>query len=187
MLSVDAISARSMAARGCCDDVSFDVEDGQIVSVVGANGAGKSTLVKVISGMVRPTAGQIIFGGEDITALPVHEIVGRGIVHVPEGRRLFGDMTVLENLLAWLDASPGARGARAEGWIGSTRLFPILARAARAARRHALGWPAADGRDRAGVDVVAEAADARRAFARARPEGRDRDSRRHQAPERATG
>jgi branched-chain amino acid transport system ATP-binding protein len=107
-------------------DVSFEVEEGQIVSVIGANGAGKSTLVKVISGMVRPTIGQIIFDGEDITALPVHEIVTRGIVHVPEGRRLFNDMTVLENLQLG-STHDGARASRAQGLEKVYSLFPILA------------------------------------------------------------
>ena len=81
---------------------------------------------QVISGMVRPTAGQIIFNGEDITALPVHEIVTRGIVHVPEGRRLFGDMTVLENLQLGSTHS-GARASRTQGLEKVYALFPILA------------------------------------------------------------
>lgn len=125
MLSVRTIGAQYGQAR-VLHDVSFDVADGQIVSVIGANGAGKSTLVKVISGMVRPTAGQIMFGGEDITALPVHEIVARGIVHVPEGRRLFGDMTVLENLQLG-STHRSVRGARAQGLEKVHALFPILA------------------------------------------------------------
>ena len=125
MLSVRTISAQYGRAR-VLHDVSFDVEDGQIVSVIGANGAGKSTLVKVISGMVRPAVGQITFNGEDITSLPVHEIVTRGIVHVPEGRRLFGDMTVLENLQLGSTHS-GARASRAQGLEKVYALFPILA------------------------------------------------------------
>jgi len=107
------------------DGVSFDVEAAEIVSVVGANGAGKSTLVKVISGMVRASAGQILFEGEDLTSLPPHEIVLRGIVHVPEGRRLFGDMTVLENLLLG-STHRAARATRAEGLDRVYGLFPIL-------------------------------------------------------------
>jgi len=107
------------------DGVSFNVEAAEIVSVVGANGAGKSTLVKVISGMVRPSAGEILFEGEDITSLPPHEIVLRGIVHVPEGRRLFGDMTVLENLLVG-STHRAARATRAEGLDHVYSLFPIL-------------------------------------------------------------
>jgi branched-chain amino acid transport system ATP-binding protein len=125
LLSVRFISAQYGRAR-VLHDVSFDVEDGQIISVIGANGAGKSTLVKVISGMVRPTAGEVIFDGEDITALPVHEIVTRGIVHVPEGRRLFNDMTVLENLQLG-STHNGARHSRARGLEKVYSLFPILA------------------------------------------------------------
>jgi branched-chain amino acid transport system ATP-binding protein len=125
LLSVRAIGAQYGRAR-VLHDVSFDVEEGQVVSVIGANGAGKSTLVKVISGMVRPTTGQIMFRAEDITALPVHEIVTRGIVHVPEGRRLFGDMTVLENLLLG-STHAGARASRSQGLENVYTLFPILA------------------------------------------------------------
>jgi branched-chain amino acid transport system ATP-binding protein len=124
LLSVRSISARYGQAR-VLDGVSFDVDAGEIVSVVGANGAGKSTLVKVISGMVGASAGQILLEGDDITALPPHEIVLRGIVHVPEGRRLFGDMTVLENLL--LGSTHGAaRVARAESLERVHALFPIV-------------------------------------------------------------
>ena len=125
MLSVRAIGAQYGRAR-VLHDVSFDVDEGQVVSVIGANGAGKSTLVKVISGMVRPTSGQIMFRGEDITTLPVHEIVSRGVVHVPEGRRLFGDMTVLENLLLG-STHAGARASRPQGLENVYTLFPILA------------------------------------------------------------
>ncbi len=107
------------------DGVSFDVEDGEIVSVVGANGAGKSTLVKVISGMLRASAGDIEFAGQSITSLPPHEIVLRGIVHVPEGRRLFGDMSVLENLLLG-STHAQARTARPQGLERVYTLFPIL-------------------------------------------------------------
>ena len=124
MLSVQAISA-GYGRVGVLRDVTFDVSEGQVVSVVGANGAGKSTLVKVISGMLRPSEGRISFGGEDITDLPAHQIVLRGIVHVPEGRRLFADMTVYENLLLG-STHPGARARRAEGLEQVYRLFPIL-------------------------------------------------------------
>jgi branched-chain amino acid transport system ATP-binding protein len=106
-------------------DVSFDIAEGEIVSVVGANGAGKTTLVKVISGMVRPSSGRIEFLGEDITALRADEIMARGIVHVPEGRRLFGDMTVFENLLLG-STHPIARKRRMEGLDQVMELFPIL-------------------------------------------------------------
>jgi branched-chain amino acid transport system ATP-binding protein len=124
LLNVRSVSAQYGRAR-VLDGVSFNVAAAEIVSVVGANGAGKSTLVKVISGMVRPSAGEILFEGEDITSLPPHEIVLRGIVHVPEGRRLFGDMTVLENLLVG-STHRAARATRAEGLDHVYGLFPIL-------------------------------------------------------------
>jgi branched-chain amino acid transport system ATP-binding protein len=133
LLEVRAISAAYGRAR-VLDRVSFAVDEGEIVSVVGANGAGKSTLVKVISGMLRPTDGQILLDGKDITALPAHEIVRRGIVHVPEGRRLFADMTVLENLLLG-STHPAARAVRPEGLARVYQLFPLLrARQAQLAR-----------------------------------------------------
>ena len=124
MLNLRGISAQYGRAR-VLTDVGFDVEQGEIVSVVGANGAGKSTLVRVISGMIRPTSGQIIFCGENITSRPAHEIVLLGIVHVPEGRRLFGEMTVLENLLLG-STHAAARMQRKEGLERVFTLFPIL-------------------------------------------------------------
>ncbi len=80
-------------------DVSFEVEKGMIVSLVGANGAGKTTLLKTISGLIHPMSGEIRFEGQSLTELSSKEIVELGIVHVPEGRRLFPDMSVEENLL----------------------------------------------------------------------------------------
>lgn len=79
-------------------DVSLDVKEGEIVTIVGANGAGKTTTLRTIVGQIQPRAGKITFMGEDITRLPAHEVVDRGIILVPEGRQLFPDMTVRENL-----------------------------------------------------------------------------------------
>jgi branched-chain amino acid transport system ATP-binding protein len=79
--------------------ISFDVAAGEIVALVGANGAGKTTTLKTLSGLLRPAAGAIALEGARLDRLSTMEIVGRGIVHVPEGRKLFPDMTVLENLL----------------------------------------------------------------------------------------
>lgn len=80
------------------EGISVKVQVGEIVAVLGSNGAGKSTTLKTISGIVRPKTGVVKYMGEDITSLPPHEIVEKGIIHVPEGRRIFGTMTVLENL-----------------------------------------------------------------------------------------
>ena len=78
--------------------VSFDVHEGEIVTLIGANGAGKSSTLRSIVGLVRPRAGQIVFDGEDITGQDTTNIVKKGITLVPEGRRIFPDLTVLENL-----------------------------------------------------------------------------------------
>ncbi len=79
-------------------DVSVGVGASEIVALVGSNGAGKSTLLKTISGLIRPTSGSVSFEGRDITGRPSHAIVEMGIAHIPEGRKLFPNMTVLENL-----------------------------------------------------------------------------------------
>ena len=79
-------------------DVSFEADAGEIISIVGANGAGKTTLVRTISGILHPSGGKIFYDGEDITRMATYDILARGIVHVPEGRQLFHDMTVQENL-----------------------------------------------------------------------------------------
>jgi len=78
--------------------VSFTVNEGEVVTLIGANGAGKSTVLKTISGLLRTKTGSISFAGEDITQIPPHKIVEKGLAHVPEGRRIFQQMTVEENL-----------------------------------------------------------------------------------------
>ena len=78
--------------------ISFDVKQGEIVTLIGANGAGKSSTLRAIAGLVKPSGGSICFQGEDITASDPTEIVKRGVTLVPEGRRIFADLTVLENL-----------------------------------------------------------------------------------------
>ncbi|MBQ6896650.1 MAG: ABC transporter ATP-binding protein [Oscillospiraceae bacterium] len=79
-------------------DVSFEVKPGEIVSLIGANGAGKSTILKTISGLLRSKTGHITFKGEDISKTEAYKLVPKGLAHVPEGRRIFLQMTVKENL-----------------------------------------------------------------------------------------
>lgn len=92
------------AVRG----VSFDLAKGEVLALVGANGAGKTTLLRSIAGAHLPAGGQILLDGEDVTAVPSHKRIARGIALVPEGRRLFSQMTVEENLL--LGKSAGRKG-----------------------------------------------------------------------------
>jgi len=105
--------------------VSVSVEAGETLSVVGANGAGKTTMLRAISGLMRPRAGQILLDGERLDSLPSHAIVARGVVQVPEGRKIFPSLTVLENLeLGSYVAAAKAR--RREGLEHVFSLFPRL-------------------------------------------------------------
>jgi branched-chain amino acid transport system ATP-binding protein len=79
--------------------ISLQVRAGELVALIGSNGAGKSTCLKALAGIQRPVEGSIRFGGDELAAEPAHRIVGRGVVLVPEGRRVFADQTVLDNLL----------------------------------------------------------------------------------------
>lgn len=78
--------------------VSFHVDKGEVIALIGANGAGKTTILHTISGLITPKSGSVIFEGKDITKIPGHKIVSMGMAHVPEGRRVFAQLTVLENL-----------------------------------------------------------------------------------------
>lgn len=126
MLEVAGIHVR-YGHKEVLHGVSLHVGDGEIVTLVGSNGAGKTTLLKTVSGLLRPTAGEIRFGGERIDRLPPHAIIARGLVQVPEGRLLFPDMTVREHLdLGGLRAPPEA-GSTARRIEEVVALFPILA------------------------------------------------------------
>jgi branched-chain amino acid transport system ATP-binding protein len=97
MLSVSDLHV-SYGAISALGGVSFQIEAGSIATLIGANGAGKTTTLRTLSGLLRAKSGRISFKGEDITRLPPHQIVARGLAHVPEGRMIFSNLTVGENL-----------------------------------------------------------------------------------------
>ena len=105
--------------------VSFEVHEGEIVTLIGANGAGKTTTLMAISAMLRPMAGSITFDGQRIDRLTPAEVVGLGIIHVPEGRKLFPHMTVRDNLLLG-GYAPLARTDRAQRLDNVFEIFPVL-------------------------------------------------------------
>ena len=78
--------------------ISFEVNQGEVIALIGANGAGKTTILHTVTGLIAPKAGSIIFEGQDITKIPAHKIVSMGMAHVPEGRRVFAQLSVYDNL-----------------------------------------------------------------------------------------
>lgn len=104
--------------------IDISVAAGEVVAVLGPNGTGKSTLNKVLSGILRPASGRIRFEGEDITGAPADTIVARGLIHVPEGRRVFPNLSVLENLE--LGSYRRGRGRRAQNIERICTIFPRL-------------------------------------------------------------
>lgn len=78
--------------------ISFEVNEGEVIALIGANGAGKTTILHTITGLLSPKKGSVLFEGKDITKIPAHKIVSLGMAHVPEGRRVFAELTVYENL-----------------------------------------------------------------------------------------
>ena len=107
-------------------DVSFEVNEGEIVTLIGANGAGKSTILRTLSGLVRPTAGSIEYLGQDITKTPARKIVERRLIQVPEGRHIFKGLTVQENLDLGAFTRKGKDGLK-EDLDKIFERFPILA------------------------------------------------------------
>ncbi len=105
--------------------ISFSVDEGQVVTLIGTNGAGKTTTLRTISGLIRPAGGEILFRGKRIDAIAAHEIVMLGIAHCPEGRKIFPRMTVEENLL--LGAFTRSDSEIRSDLDGAYDLFPILA------------------------------------------------------------
>jgi branched-chain amino acid transport system ATP-binding protein len=124
MLSVSGLRV-SYGGLHALDDVSLHVGDGEFVTIVGPNGAGKTTLLKAISGAVPLEAGRIEFRSRDIGALPPSRRAGLGIAHVPEGRRVFPSLTVLENLEMG-SYRAAARRQRAESLEAVLTIFPVL-------------------------------------------------------------
>jgi branched-chain amino acid transport system ATP-binding protein len=106
--------------------VSLTVNQGEIVTMIGANGAGKSTTIRAASGLVRPRVGKIVFNGEDITRISPHKLVERGLCQSPEGRRVFADMTVRENLEMGAYIHKRKRAQVAEDMDRVFTLFPRL-------------------------------------------------------------
>ncbi|MFQ5998893.1 MAG: ABC transporter ATP-binding protein [Candidatus Bathyarchaeia archaeon] len=124
MLTLDNVHAEYGEVE-VLSGISLKVDEGQLVALIGPNGHGKSTVIKTVSGLLKPTDGEIIFDGEKVGGLPPDKIVEKGIVHVPEGSRLFPYMTVKENLL--LGAYPKSSWKTREKNLKSVyRLFPIL-------------------------------------------------------------
>jgi branched-chain amino acid transport system ATP-binding protein len=114
------------AGYGCVDvlhDVTIELEEGTLCAIVGANGAGKTTLLMSLAGLVPKRAGRVVFDGTDVTRLPSHELVRRGLVLVPEGRRMLPQMSVEENLQVAAAAAGPAGFARIPGLLDR---FPIL-------------------------------------------------------------
>ncbi len=106
--------------------ISFEVNKGEVIALIGANGAGKTTILHTVSGLIAPTSGKVFFRGRDITKTPGHKIVSMGMAHVPEGRRVFSELTVLQNL------KMGAYTRRSSSEIAATlemvyKRFPRLA------------------------------------------------------------
>ena len=117
VVAAERLSA-SYGGLRALSDVSLAVPGGSLAAVLGANGAGKSTLLKALAGLHRPDGGRVVLRGEDVTGLPPHEMARRGVVLVPEGRSVFGSLSVADNLRL-----AGARGDRLDE---VARAFPVL-------------------------------------------------------------
>ncbi len=125
MLRLEGIGAAYGTIRAL-SEVSLEVKAGQFVAIVGPNGAGKTTLFKTISGQVVPDAGRIVFEGQDLLKLPARDRAHLGIAHVPEGRQVFSNLTVLENLEMGATPAKG-RADWARNLERCFSLFPVLA------------------------------------------------------------
>jgi len=130
LLEVSGLSAR-YGAVAALRDVSLEVRAGELVALIGANGAGKSTLLRAIAGLVAPAAGRVAFDGRDVTGQPPEAMIRAGVALVPERRRVFADLTVLDNLELGGYALPRGHDFRSRLEAGveeAYRLFPVLRR-----------------------------------------------------------
>lgn len=130
LLSVNHLSVAYGAIRAL-RDVSLNIQSGEVVALIGSNGAGKTTLLRTISGLLRPSDGTIQWNGTDLHGLAPHRIVRLGVCHVPEGRQIFANLTVRENLQLGAYSLPHDKAARKASMQWVFELFPILAE-----RRH---------------------------------------------------
>ena len=164
MLKVEKLNV-GYAGVAVLRDVSLTVNEGEIVSVVGANGGGKTTLLKTISGLLKPSSGAIEFMGEKIHELPPHEICKRRLIQVPEGRQLFPKMKVINNLEMGAYLSEARKNYDSIAGKGLQAL-PHLSGEDAAEGGLTERRRTADAGHRQGLDVNAETAHARRAFGR---------------------
>jgi ABC-type branched-subunit amino acid transport system ATPase component len=126
MLAIESVSA-GYGALTVLYGISLTIEDGEAVAVVGANGAGKTTLVRTICGLNRASAGRVVKNGTDITMTPVHHLARHGLAVVLENRRLFGELTVRENLVLAEKVGITARGRNLVfSWKDVCDLFPVI-------------------------------------------------------------
>jgi branched-chain amino acid transport system ATP-binding protein len=124
VLEIQGLEVRYGGVRAL-HGIDLVVREGEIVTLLGANGAGKSTTLRTVSGLLRPAAGRILYQGRDVHAVPAHQLVHRGIAHAPEGRRLFGTLTVRENLVLGAFTRGDSQAVEeTQAWVMS--LFPPL-------------------------------------------------------------
>ena len=159
MLELRDVSS-SYGAIEALRGIDLSVGQGEVVTLIGANGAGKSTTLRNITGLVPVTSGDVLFEGVRLNGIPTHQIVGMGISMVPEGRQIFANLSVAENL----DLGAYLQKSKVENARQLERIFALFPRLEE--RRKAIGWHAqrgraTDARDRPGLDGPAPSAPAR--------------------------
>ena len=151
-----------------CANVTFHVDQDEMVAIIGPNGAGKSTLLKTISGLVRAQSGEVQFENDNITGMSPDQVVRRGLAYVPEGGRVFPNMTVLDNLMMGAYSNPAILKTGILDEI--YKLFPILKKRSNAICAHPERRRAPDAGDWARAGLAPEADHAGRAFPGGRPQ-----------------